>query len=85
MQEKNTLFGRVVGDTIYIVARMGEAEVEGDRPMYPIKITDVEVLVNPFKDMVVRARTAAPARSEKPTVKTKKRKGGKQLLSFGGD
>jgi peptidyl-prolyl cis-trans isomerase SDCCAG10 len=45
----------------------------------------VEVLVNPFKDMVARIRTAAPISKPKESVKTKKRKGGKQLLSFGGE
>lgn len=83
LQGKNTLFGRVAGDTIYNVARMGEAEVETDRPVYPVKVTGVEVLVNPFKDMVSRSRTAAPLTTSKQPAKTKKRKGGKQLLSFG--
>eukprot|EP00873_Tetraselmis_striata_P045242 jgi/Tetstr1/465506/TSEL_010175.t1 len=33
---KNTIFGRVVGDTIYNVVRMGELEVdENDRPVDP--------------------------------------------------
>lgn len=85
LQGKNTLFGRVAGDTIYNVAKMGEAEVDGDRPLYSVKVTGVEVLVNPFKDMVPRIRTAAPVTKPKETVKTKKRKGGKQLLSFQGD
>lgn len=85
LQGKNTLFGRVAGDTIYNVARMGEAEVEGDRPIYPVKITDVEVLVNPFKDMVARVRTAAPLTKVNNAIKTKRKKGGKQLLSFGGE
>jgi peptidyl-prolyl cis-trans isomerase SDCCAG10 len=85
LQGKNSLFGRVVGDTIYNVARMGESEVEGDRPLYPVKITDVEVLVNPFKDMVGRTRIVEPITKEKPISKLRKRKGGKQLLSFGGE
>jgi peptidyl-prolyl cis-trans isomerase SDCCAG10 len=87
LQGKNTLFGRVEGETIYNVARMGEAEVgENDRPVYPTKITGVEVLVNPFKDMVRRARVAPVAeQSRSEPAKKKKRKAGKQLLSFGGD
>jgi len=85
LQGKNTLFGRVEGDTIYNVAKMGEAELEGDRPVYPVKVTGVEVLVNPFKDMVVRSRTAALVVGKKVDEKKKKRKAGKQLLSFGGD
>jgi peptidyl-prolyl cis-trans isomerase SDCCAG10 len=81
---KNTLFGRVVGDTIYNLAKIGEGEVDSatDRPLFPAKITAVEIRVNPFEDMVKRERTAP---SEKKVVverKKKKRKGGKQLLSF---
>lgn len=86
LQGKNTLFGRVEGDTIYNVARMGEMEVgPGDRPTYPVKITGVEVLVNPFKDMVRRERFAVPETQKAPEKKKAKRKGGKQLLSFGGE
>lgn len=86
LQGKNTLFGRVEGETIYNLARMGEAEVGPDeRPLYPARITSVEVLVNPFKDMVRRARTA-PVVEQAPGLekkKKKRKKGGKQLLSFG--
>ncbi|KAL5352927.1 Peptidyl-prolyl isomerase cwc27 [Pseudogymnoascus australis] len=85
LQGKNTLFGRVVGDTIYNLAKIGEAEVEDNRPIYPVTLTSVEVLENPFKDMVARSRTAAPTISEKPAPKPKKRKPTKQLLSFGAD
>jgi peptidyl-prolyl cis-trans isomerase SDCCAG10 len=86
LQGKNTLFGRVEGETIYNVARMGEMEVVdgSDRPVYPVKITGVEILVNPFQDMVKRARVAEMAR-EKVPEKKKRRKAGKQLLSFGDD
>lgn len=86
---KNTVFGRVAGDTIYNLAKIGEAEVEegGERPLYPIKITRIEILINPFDDMKkrekrVRQQVAKPAPQEK---KQKRRKGGKQLLSFGDD
>lgn len=84
---KNTMFGRVEGETIYNLARMGEAEcVDGERPLYPAKITGVEILVNPFKDMVRRERIAKVAvPEEKAPEKKKKRKAGKQLLSFGDD
>ena len=86
---KNTMFGRVVGDTIYNLARMGEAEVaEGsERPVYPIKITGIEVLVNPFEDMKKRERVATRSQQQvvsfKPQKKKKPKAGGKKLLSFG--
>ncbi|KAL7926590.1 cyclophilin-like domain-containing protein [Trichoderma austrokoningii] len=83
---KNTMFGRVAGDTIYNLAKIGESEVDEttERPLYPVKIDRVEILVNPFDDMTKRSRVAQI--QEKPKVekeKKKKRKGGKQLLSFG--
>ncbi|KAL2116907.1 hypothetical protein VTJ04DRAFT_9075 [Mycothermus thermophilus] len=87
LTNKNTLFGRVAGDTIYNLMKMGEAEVaEGtERPLYPMKIIRIEILVNPFQDMKKRERRVRheipkPMPTEK---KPKKRKGGKQLLSFG--
>jgi peptidyl-prolyl cis-trans isomerase SDCCAG10 len=83
LQGKNTLFGRVVGDTIYNLAKMSEMEVENERPIYTIRITSAEVVVNPFKDMVARKRVAVPTSKPKEAPKAKKRKGGKQLLSFG--
>ncbi|KAJ4131027.1 Peptidyl-prolyl isomerase cwc27 [Fusarium equiseti] len=86
---KNTMFGRIAGDTIYNLAKMGEAEVDEatERPTYPVKIERIEILVNPFEDMKKRSRVATQAPSKTTTTKDKKkkRKGGKQLLSFGDD
>ncbi|KAK0706491.1 cyclophilin-like domain-containing protein [Lasiosphaeria miniovina] len=83
---KNTVFGRVAGDTIYNLARMAEAEVsEGsERPLYPVKITHIEILTNPFDDMKKREKKSRelPQRAAPGDKKQKKRKGGKQLLSF---
>lgn len=86
LQGKNTLFGRVAGDTIYNLARMGEVEVEGERPVYPMKVERVEILVNPFSDMVPSPRTvkAAP-KLESKKVPAKRKKPTKTLLSFGDD
>ena len=86
LADKNTVFGRVAGNTIYNLLKMGEAEVEegGERPIYPVKITSVEILVNPFDDMKKRERVARTSSQKAPAAKKqKKRKGGKQLLSFG--
>ncbi|KAK4695581.1 peptidyl-prolyl cis-trans isomerase SDCCAG10, partial [Lecanoromycetidae sp. Uapishka_2] len=87
LQDKHTLFGRVEGDTIYNLMKMGEAELEGDgeRPVYPTKITGAEILVNPFEDMVkseVRARAQVLGAKDGAKKKGKK-KAGKALLSFG--
>jgi peptidyl-prolyl cis-trans isomerase SDCCAG10 len=85
---KNTMFGRVAGDTIYNLMKIGESEVADgtDRPLYPVKIQKVEILVNPFDDMKKRGRVATQAPKKASVDKAKKkRKGGKQLLSFGDD
>ena len=89
---KNTMFGRVVGDTIFNLVKMGEAELAGgddERPLYPIKVTGSEILVNPFEDMVKKVIIAPRLRAEKLEKKTRqqqsKRKVAKALLSFGAE
>ena len=88
LQDKNTMFGRIAGDTIYNLMKMAEAEIaEGseDRPMYPTKITGSEIILNPFEDMVKRERVAQRTEPETRKVKKPKRKAGKNVLSFGGE
>lgn len=53
---KYTLFGKVDGPTIYNLMKIGQVEVNpaNDRPLHPPKITNVEVLVNPFPDIQPR-------------------------------
>ena len=86
---KNTMFGRVVGDTIYNLMKLGEAELadEGsDRPLYPSKILGAEILVNPFEGMIKKAQPQLTTSTEEKKPKKKpKRKAGKPLLSFGAD
>ncbi|KAL8709847.1 MAG: hypothetical protein Q9220_005463 [cf. Caloplaca sp. 1 TL-2023] len=93
LEGRNTMFGRVAGDTIYNLMKMGEAELlaEGsERPLYPSKIIRTEILVNPFEDMVKRdlvqtKKASLDTSSRVDTKKKGKKKGGKTLLSFGGD
>jgi peptidyl-prolyl cis-trans isomerase SDCCAG10 len=85
---KNTMFGRVAGDTIYNLIKMAEAEIADgseERPLYPTKITGAEIIINPFEDMVRRVRVAERTEPEPKKAKKTKRKAGKALLSFGGD
>ncbi|KAJ3491609.1 hypothetical protein NLG97_g5564 [Lecanicillium saksenae] len=84
---RNTLFGRVAGDTIYNLTKIGESEVaQGiERPLYGVKIETIELQVNPFEDMKKRTRIATRI-TMKPAEKEQRKKrevGGKQLLSFG--
>ncbi|KAI4181459.1 MAG: hypothetical protein L6R41_006603 [Letrouitia leprolyta] len=89
LEGRNTMFGRVVGDTIYNLMKMGEAELiaEGnERPLYPTRIIGAEILVNPFSDMakrdLVQTKRSADKPPEKEAKKKSKKKGGKTLLSF---
>lgn len=58
LQNKHTIFGKVVGDTIYNVLKFEECDIDSnERPLYPYKITKTEVLLNPFDDIVPRNLT----------------------------
>ncbi len=76
---KNTMFGRIEGDTIYNLAKMGEAEVDEatERPIYPITITKIEILVNPFDGMKSQQRVA-PQSQRTVVVERKKEEKGRQ-------
>ncbi|KDN42760.1 hypothetical protein RSAG8_06514, partial [Rhizoctonia solani AG-8 WAC10335] len=93
---KHTLFGRVVGNTIFNVLKIGQAELgENERPLYPPKIKTVRIVDDPFGDIVPRI-TAAEKRAQQMARENAQRareeairkKGAKKnvaLLSFGDD
>lgn len=90
LQGKNTMFGRVEGDTIYNLMKLADRELVGldegsERPLYPTKITGAEVLVNPYEDMVARVKEAPRSKDEggKKEAKKRKKPAGKNVLSFG--
>ena len=90
LQGRNTMFGRVEGQTVFNVLKMGEADlVEGEdseRPLYPTMIKSTEILVNPFKDMVKRMRVVPRTVDDGAPVRKKpKKKATKQMLSFEDD
>ena len=85
LQNKHTIFGKVVGETIFNVLKTGELEIdENERPLYPPKITSTEVVWNPFDDIIPRvtaaekfaqeaAAAAAMAQKEDPRKKKLKK------------
>ncbi|KXT01857.1 hypothetical protein AC578_2169 [Pseudocercospora eumusae] len=92
LQGKNTMFGRIEGDTIYNLMKMTDKDLVGleegsERPLYPTKVTGAEILVNPFEDMVARVKEAprTKAESKKADAKKRKKPAGKNVVSFGGD
>ncbi|KAF8141886.1 cyclophilin-like domain-containing protein [Boletus edulis] len=93
---KHTLFGRVVGDTLYNVLKIGETELDdNERPLYPPKIKSISIVDNPFPDIIPRItaaekRTQQRAReaAQREREEAERRKGAKKnvkLLSFGDD
>lgn len=97
LQDRNTIWGRVVGDTLFNVLAIGDVElVPGtDRPAFPPVIKSVVVEDNPFDDIVPRItakerREQERAKKEAKVERAKQREQGKRkgtknkaLLSFG--
>ncbi len=77
LDKKHTIFGKVVGDTLYNLMAMGDEDVdENERPLNPPRIKSCEVILNPFDDIFPRdlpkraAATTAPSKTAvKPKVK----------------
>lgn len=54
LNKKHTIFGRVVGDTIYNFMAMQSIDTDQqDRPLDPPVIRRTKIILNPFDDMVV--------------------------------
>ncbi|EPS58643.1 hypothetical protein M569_16170 [Genlisea aurea] len=85
LDKKHTIFGKVTGDSIFNLIQLGEIETDkDDRPLEPLpKILSVEVLWNPFDDIVPRttpAESLPPPEKNETKVKATKNF---NLLSFG--
>lgn len=81
LYKKHTLFGKVVGDTIYNLLNMEKLETnKEDRPLYPPRILNIKVLENPFKDIFTRDLAAVrpdlvkKKKEEKKQIKPKRKK-----------
>uniref|UniRef100_A0A182JTW0 Spliceosome-associated protein CWC27 homolog n=1 Tax=Anopheles christyi TaxID=43041 RepID=A0A182JTW0_9DIPT len=90
LQNQNTLFGKVAGDTIYNMLKLEEGEVyENERPHFTHRIIRTEVLNNPFDDIVPRRTCDTDGsklkQANEDSIRKKKEKGVKNfgLLSFG--
>ncbi|XVE70881.1 hypothetical protein DITRI_Ditri10aG0105800 [Diplodiscus trichospermus] len=88
LDRKNTIFGKVTGDSIFNLLRIGEVDTDqNDRPLDPApRIKSVEVLWNPFEDIVPRvsSRPLIEPTAEAESNDSKKKAVKKlNLLSFG--
>lgn len=82
LQNKNSIFGKVTGNTLYNMLKLEDGLVDGDdRPLYPHKIISTKVLSNPFPDIEPRIKIEIKETIlEKPKEKVQKNF---KLLSFG--
>ncbi|KAI4500489.1 hypothetical protein M0802_004451 [Mischocyttarus mexicanus] len=84
LQNKHTIFGKVVGETLYNMLKLEEALVDkDDRPIYLQRILKTEILNNPFPDITPRVESRK--NSDVKEIKKEKKIGVKnfKLLSFG--
>ncbi|CAO2175521.1 unnamed protein product [Urochloa humidicola] len=86
LDKKNTIFGKVTGDSIFNLLSLADVETDkDDRPVYAQKILSVEVLWDPFEDIVPRQLKKADSVAKSDAEVKPKKKAVKQLnvLSFG--
>uniref|UniRef100_F1L0K5 Spliceosome-associated protein CWC27 homolog n=1 Tax=Ascaris suum TaxID=6253 RepID=F1L0K5_ASCSU len=82
LDKKHTLFGKVVGNTLFNMLRLGEGETDAnDRPVIVQKIIGATILNNPFPDIVPRKKKKEKVQKEKKEKKEEKKN--LALLSFG--
>ncbi|XP_076440849.1 uncharacterized protein LOC143280150 [Babylonia areolata] len=87
LQNKHTIFGKVVGDTLFNMLKLQEVEVKEatERPLEPHRVISTEVLNNPFDDIVPRQiKRVKKDKEEEKKIKSKsKATKNFSLLSFG--
>mmetsp|Transcript_13524 Transcript_13524/g.29876 ORF Transcript_13524/g.29876 Transcript_13524/m.29876 type:complete len:546 (-) Transcript_13524:69-1706(-) len=81
---KYTLFGKVVGQTVYNLARISEVECDKkDRPIDPPRITRAELVNDPFGDLDPRRHREPPKVQVAEEPKRRAAVQNKKMLSFG--
>eukprot|EP01100_Stratorugosa_tubuloviscum_P008424 TRINITY_DN3516_c0_g2_i1.p1 TRINITY_DN3516_c0_g2~~TRINITY_DN3516_c0_g2_i1.p1 ORF type:complete len:464 (-),score=196.36 TRINITY_DN3516_c0_g2_i1:70-1461(-) len=82
LDKKHTIFGKVVGDTIFNVLKVNDYELIDERPVNPPKILSVDVIFNPFEDIIPRVRKIESVIPVQIELKKPKGVKNKSLLSF---
>lgn len=89
---KNTIFGKVVGDTIFNVLKVNDMEVVDEQLALPQRILSVDVLASPFDDIVPRQKAIVPKQPAAAAATTGNKPAAKgpaaknlSLLSFADD
>ncbi|WVF69542.1 hypothetical protein IAT40_004320 [Kwoniella sp. CBS 6097] len=73
LTNKHTLFGKIVGNTIYNVVDLGNLDIDAEeRPVVPPKIKGIRIIENPFDDIVPRITAAERKAQQKARLEAKK-------------
>lgn len=75
---KKTLFGKVIGNSIYNVVRIGDSELENGKPIFGTKILKTEVIVKYFEDLVLPEEKQEVVDSDKKIQKKSSKKNNKR-------
>lgn len=84
---KSTVFGKIVGDSIYNLAKIeldSEMLEDGETPMYPTVIKSAKILESYFDDLVYKSATKDATEEAKPVFK-KRAKKAKVRVSYDDD
>jgi peptidyl-prolyl cis-trans isomerase SDCCAG10 len=80
---KHSIIGRVSGDSLFNVLKIGEGEVEGEVPAQPVVIHRIDIIEHPFDDLRGIVREEKKPEKETAGKKVKKSKvKNLNLLSF---
>jgi len=74
LTRKHTLFGRIMGDTLFNILKVNEIEIDPatDTPLFPPKILTTEIVWSPFDDIIPREKKVEKKvieKKKKPTTK----------------
>ncbi|WWC68187.1 uncharacterized protein I206_102110 [Kwoniella pini CBS 10737] len=73
LTNKHTLFGKIVGSTIYNVLNIGQLDIDAEeRPVVPPKIKGIRIIENPFDDIVPRITASERKAQHQARVEAKK-------------
>lgn len=70
LQNKHTIFGKVIGETIFNMLKLEEGLIEDEKPVYPHKILKTEILNNPFPDIIPKNKSAEIKETKKKEKQT---------------
>ena len=73
LTKKHTLFGKVIGNTIYNMIKLNESELVNERPKRPERIISAIVLNNPFEDIVPRNLRALKVKNDEEDPRSKQK------------